>query len=125
MSNVRKTVLVVDNSSFAIKTVTNLVGESYKVVGMTSATAAFAYFEKEKPDVVLLDIDMPECNGFEFMSKFNSLPELAGIPVIFLTSNGSKQSMDKAYELGAIEYITKPVTKSILSACLTEHISKG
>lgn len=124
MSSPRKTVLVVDNSSFAIKTVTNLVGENYKVVGMTSAAAAFSYFEKERPDVILLDIDMPQCNGFEFMDQLKSKSEVADIPVIFLTSNGSRQSMDKAYELGAIEYITKPVTKSILNACLTEHTGK-
>ncbi len=61
-----------------------------------------------RPDLVLLDIMMPQMDGFEVLEKLKDSPDTAGIPVIMLTARKSKQDMDRARELGAVEYITKP-----------------
>ena len=61
-----------------------------------------------RPNLILLDIMMPKMDGFEVLEKLKESPDTAGIPVIMLTARKSKEDMDRARELGAVEYITKP-----------------
>jgi len=61
-----------------------------------------------RPNLILLDIMMPKMDGFEVLEKLKESPDTEGIPVIMLTARKSKEDMDRARELGAVEYITKP-----------------
>jgi len=76
-----------------------------------------------RPDLVLLDIMMPKMDGFEVLEKLKDSPDTAGIPVIMLTARKSKQDMDRAKELGAVEYITKPFKAVEVVDKVLRHLS--
>ena len=67
-----------------------------------------------KPDLILLDVMMPEMNGYEFCSRLQENEELSYIPVVFLTALGDDQDKAKAFALGAVDYVTKPIFKNKL-----------
>ncbi|MEE8319351.1 MAG: response regulator [bacterium] len=76
-----------------------------------------------RPDLILLDIMMPKMDGFEVLKKLKDSPDTAGIPVIMLTARKSKQDMDRARELGAVEYITKPFKAVEVVDKVLRHLS--
>ena len=76
-----------------------------------------------RPDLVLLDIMMPKMDGFEVLKKLKDSPDTAGIPIIMLTARKSKQDMDRARELGAVEYITKPFKAVEVVDKVLRHLS--
>ncbi len=76
-----------------------------------------------RPDLILLDIMMPKMDGFEVLEKLKDSPDTAGIPVIMLTARKSKQDMDRAKELGAVEYITKPFKAVEVVDKVLRHLS--
>src|SRR5687768_11933580 len=67
-----------------------------------------------RPDLILLDIMMPEMNGYEFCAKLQEIEELSYIPVVFLTALGEEQDKAKAFAVGAVDYVTKPIFKNKL-----------
>src|SRR4030043_1705809 len=78
---------------------------------------------KVSPDLILLDVVMPEMNGFEVCKKLKSLPKTKDIPVIFLTAKTETKDIVKGFELGAVDYITKPFIGSGLIARVNTHLS--
>jgi len=98
--------------------------EIHEAFSGRDALKALNHFDSHKikmPDVILLDINMPELNGFEFLQEFNKsdLPDKAAIKIVMLTSSENHQDMHRAEELGIKHYLTKPLDgvrfKSILS----------
>ena len=117
-----KKILVVDDNLAILRQVyAHLAGE-YEVSLAKSGQLALQICVQEKPDLVLLDIEMPEMDGFEVISRLKLNPYLNRIPVIFLTANYSVEFEIKALELGAKDFIMKPVEKSILLHRIGLHL---
>ena len=112
----RRTILVVDDSSANLQLCKGLLCNEYDVRLAKSGKMALAALVRVHPDVILLDIEMPDMTGFEVMDEINKDPELKSIPVIFVTSHASKQLVTKAAGYGAVDYVVKPFAPAILNA---------
>lgn len=110
----KKTILIVDDDRWNLVTAQKLLLEEYKVVGVNSGKQAFKYLEKYTPDLILLDIFMPEIGGFEVMKILQEHEKWCKIPVIFLTADKKTESEAEGFEMGAHDFITKPFDPRIM-----------
>ncbi len=102
-------VLIVDDSISVRHSVARLVeSQSWKQQQAVDGLDALAKLETFLPDVIILDIEMPRMNGYEFKSRINNQPEYKDIPVVMLTSRASEKHQQKARDLGIDHYLTKP-----------------
>ena len=99
-----------------------LKGAGYTVITAENGRQGLIEARKNKPDLVLLDVIMPVMDGYEVCSQLQSDPETAYIPVIFLTARDSEADRTKAFAVGAVDYLIKPVEKNILLAKAEEQI---
>jgi DNA-binding response OmpR family regulator len=98
---------------------------NYTSAGFLGArTAAQSLLAGQRPDLILLDINMPEVSGLDFLEFLRRRPEGKGMPVVMLTSEASDAMMDQATELGADSYVSKPVTIEELERAMNEAFVK-
>lgn len=116
-----KKILVVDDTKINVNILVELLGDIYDVVVALDGFSALNILENEKVDLVLLDIMMPEIDGFEVAKKIQNNSELKDIPIIFITAKTDEQSIEEAYEIGGIDYITKPFKPRELLAKLSRE----
>ena len=95
-------------------TAQQLLKEEYKVVGVNSGKQAFKYLRQYTPDLILLDIFMPEIGGFEVMQMLQEDTEWRKIPVIFLTADRKTETEAECFRVGAHDFITKPFDPRIM-----------
>jgi two-component system, cell cycle response regulator len=76
----------------------------------------------EKPDLIILDITMPVMDGLETLAKLKEAEDTRGIPVLMLSADGGKESIEKARQMGAVHFVTKPFTGEVLIAALAPHL---
>jgi len=117
-----KTVFVVDDSDTNLLTVEESLEDYYRVMTIPSAAKMFVFLEKMTPDLILLDIEMPEMNGFEALERLKANPSYANIPVIFLTGYIDDAIEARSRELGAADIITKPFSASVLLERIETHL---
>jgi len=108
-----KTIFVVDDSDTNLSTAEEALEDLFNVMTLPSAEKMFALLEKIKPDLILLDIEMPEMNGFSALERLKA-GKWADIPVIFLTGTINTAIEEQSSALGAVGIITKPFSQSIL-----------
>lgn len=114
------TILIVDDMKTNIYLLSELLCE-YIVVSATDGNSAIHIAKKEHPDLILLDIVMPDMDGYEVCSKLKSLKETKDIPVIFATGQVDEDSIEKAYSVGGVDYVTKPFKpKELLARVKTQ-----
>jgi diguanylate cyclase (GGDEF)-like protein len=118
----RPTVLVVDDSPPILEIVCEVLADNYEVLFATGGRDALKQVEAEGPDLILLDVEMPDLDGFAVCEALKASPETALIPVIFLTGRDRELDEARGLELGAIDYITKPISPPILRARVRNHI---
>lgn len=106
-------ILAIDDASFFLKTIEDMLSGDYEVFTAASGMIAFRYMEQKKPDLILLDIAMPEADGLQIMKLLKKKPEYSDIPVIFLTSITDKDTEAQCLKLGAYDFITKPIVKEV------------
>ena len=114
MNNKKRLVVLVDDNSVNLHFGKRLLGRKFTVVTMPSAKSLFTLLEKKAPDLILLDIEMPEMNGFQALEILKAKPETRDIPAIFLTSRDGETDRSKGLALGAADYIVKPYAPSLL-----------
>lgn len=107
-------ILVIDDDKFNLVIAEKILRSHYEVSTATSGKAAFEYLENNIVDLILLDIHMPEMDGFTFLTKIKADPLLKDIPVICLTADSEQASELKGFELGAVDFITKPFIAEIM-----------
>lgn len=107
-------ILVVDDDSANLMLAQKILGKEYRVAAANTGTAAFKYLERNKPDLILLDINMPEMDGFEAIEALKKNKEYAAIPVIFLTADKSAEAETKCFQAGAVDFVGKPFVPDIL-----------
>jgi len=110
----RAIILVVDDASANLQLCKGLLGDKFDVRLAKSGTMALEALKKFHPDIVLLDIEMPDMSGFEVKTEMNKNPDFKEIPVIFVTSHATEQLVVKAVEHGAVDYVVKPFDANVL-----------
>ena len=110
MPSGKKCILAVDDAAFILSRITDALGKHYDMVTVNSGTRALKYLDKNKPDLILLDIRMPIRDGFEILREIRAREDRADIPIIMLTALEDKQSVMKSIELGIRDYVLKPFT---------------
>jgi putative two-component system response regulator len=118
----KKTVFIVDDMGTNLTVAVEALEKQYRVLSMVSAAKMFAILEKIKPDLILLDIEMPEMDGFEALKQLKSLREFSNIPVIFLTSLNNEETEALGFELGVVDFITKPFSVPVLLNRIKTHL---
>jgi len=107
----RTSILAVDDVTFFLNALQVLLKETgYQLTCVNSGAAALSFLRNHSPDLFLLDIDMPEMNGFDLARKIKDIGQTG--PIIFLTSNSSHKHVMKAVEAGAVDFIVKPINKA-------------
>jgi signal transduction histidine kinase len=116
------TVLVVDDSPDSLDLMKQVLGTAYKVRVAINGDAALKLARQAPPDIVLLDVMMPEMDGYEVCRQLKAEPALAGIPVIFITAMDEVEDEEKGFSVGAVDYITKPISPPLVKARVATHL---
>jgi len=117
-----KTVFVVDDSDVNLLTAEETLSKQYRVFTLPSAAGMFGLLNDIMPDLILLDIVMPEMDGFEALKLLKANPLYSCIPVIFLTSLDDAGTEALGLETGAVDFISKPFSKRVLLSRLKTHL---
>lgn len=116
-------ILIVDDSQININFCKKILGKNgYATDSCKSGEEAIEYLEKNSPDLILLDIVMPGIDGFEFCEIKKNIPDMADIPVIFLSAKDDEESIIKGFKSGGVDYITKPFRTQEMLARTKTHI---
>jgi len=118
----KQTILAVDDTLANIDVVKGVLSQDYLVQAALSGKMALKIIEKQKPDLILLDIMMPDMDGYEVCQILKSQQATKDIPVIFLTAKIQEDDETKGLSLGAVDYITKPISPPILKERIKNHL---
>ncbi|HEY9673042.1 MAG TPA: response regulator, partial [Waterburya sp.] len=117
-------VLVVDDTRENLILLATMLSESgYKVRKAINGTLALGAVEVAKPDLILLDINMPDVNGYEVCRRLKSDPQTADIPIIFISALDEVLDKVKAFDIGGIDYITKPFEIQEVLVRVSTHLT--
>jgi putative two-component system response regulator len=120
----KQTVLVVDDTPDNIDVLSGVLENTYKVkAALNGARALKIAAATPSPDLILLDIMMPEMDGYEVIAKLKENPATSNIPVIFVTAKTDVVDEERGFSLGAVDYITKPITPSIVLARVSAQLA--
>lgn len=119
----KQSILVVDDQPNNIKIISSVLSELYNLYIANSGEKALSILEKVKPDLILLDVMMPAMSGFEVCERIKNNPNLQSIPIIFLTAKVETDDIVKGFELGAVDYITKPFNTNEIKVRIRNHIT--
>ncbi len=121
----KKSILVVDDNPDIVTIVkTILEGKGFGVQSAINGSEAFSQLGEQKPDLIILDVMMPQMDGLEVLRKLRETPDYSSIPVILLTAKVQYEDVLKGYKLGADYYITKPFTSTQLINGINFMLSK-
>lgn len=122
-SNEAKTVLLVDDAPANLQVVNSILKSTYKVQIATSGEKALKIASRSPaPDLILLDVMMPEMDGYEVCSRLKSAADTRDIPVIFLTGQTESEDETKGFAVGAVDYIHKPFSPAVVKARVHTHL---
>lgn len=116
-------ILIVDDEPNNLQVMKLILQDSYQLAFAKSGRRAIELAREIKPDLILLDIMMPDLNGFETCQLLKGIPELSLVPVIFVTAMTEVGDESRGFEVGAVDYITKPVSAPIVRARVKTHLS--
>ncbi|NCC52084.1 MAG: response regulator [Spartobacteria bacterium] len=117
-------ILVVDDIPRNLQVVgVVLKDKGYQVAAATSGTQVLGMLKHMKPDLILLDIMMPEMDGYEVCRRIKEQDELKDIPIVFLSAKNEVEDVVKGFKFGAVDYITKPFNASELLARVNTHVA--
>ena len=107
-------VLIVDDDASNLLQLSHILGPDYKVYAVADGVSALEKAKKSLPDLILLDIIMPEMDGFEVLAELQKSEITANIPVVFITGLNNSIDEEKGFSLGAVDYICKPFNEVIV-----------
>lgn len=122
IENKKPLIFLVDDNPANLRAGKNVLSEKYTVSTAPSAAKLFILLENNRPDMILLDVDMPEMNGYEAIKNLKSEPETSDIPVIFLTARTESDDELQGLSVGAIDYISKPFIPPLLLKRIEVHL---
>lgn len=118
-------VLCVDDDPDILRQLTVFLGDRYNIITAQDGAQAMQTLVSIKPSLILLDIMMPEMDGYEFSSRLQENPDTAWIPVIFVSALGQEQDKVRAFAAGAVDYLTKPVNRHTVRQLVELHQKTG
>ncbi|MCL2031349.1 MAG: response regulator [Oscillospiraceae bacterium] len=118
----RNIIFVVDDNATNLTVAEEALDQHYRVIALSSAAKMFKALDKFTPDLILLDIDMPEMNGFETLKRLKASHSHSDIPVIFLTALTDAANETYGLELGAVDFIMKPFSEPVLLNRIQTHL---
>jgi len=121
MDTDKKLIILVDDNPANLRIGKNVLSEKYTVATAPSAAKMFGLLENNHPVLILLDIAMPEMDGYEAIKILKSNNETKDIPVIFLTGMTDSKDEEKGRSFGAVDYVTKPFEPQALITCIAKH----
>ena len=116
-------ILVVDDQPNNLKLIANVLGQEYSLSIANSGINALKMLENGVPDLILLDVMMPEMDGFEVCKKIKENENTKNIPIIFLTAKSDIDDIVKGFDYGAVDYITKPFNLIEMKVRIKNHLS--
>ncbi len=122
MNNTKETILIVDDTPLNLALLDGLLKPFYIVKIALSGIDALKLVSRDKPSLILLDIMMPDIDGYEVCRQLKADPETAQIPIIFVTAKGEVNDEAYGLSLGAVDYIRKPINITILQARIKAHL---
>jgi DNA-binding response OmpR family regulator len=118
----QKRIIYVDDVNYALITIKERLKDAYEVYPTQSVEKMFEILERIRPDLILLDVNMPDVDGFETLKQIKADRRYADIPVMFLSAKRDRHSIIKGMSLGAVDYITKPVSNERLIEYIDFHL---
>ena len=122
MEKQKPCIFIVDDNIVTLKTGKNTLQDNYTVITIPSGEKLLTSLTKTRPDLILLDIEMPGINGYDTLKQIKANPETAGMSVIFLTGKDQPDNEILGLSLGAVDYITKPFSQPILLKRIEMHL---
>jgi putative two-component system response regulator len=122
MELTKKRITLVDDDVTSLALGKSIMAEQYDVVTIPSGEKLFQFLGKARPDLILLDVDMPVMNGYDTLKRLKAQPDTQSIPVIFLTSMSDASSEIEGLNLGAVDYLSKPFSPPLLLKRLELHL---
>lgn len=118
----KKIILVVDDDKTNLMLAQKILLPDYRIAATNSGKAALKYLENNRPDLILLDINMPEMDGFEVMTRILQNEETASIPIIFLTADNQAETEIRCFQMGAMDFVGKPFIPDVLLSRVSKTI---
>ena len=115
-------VMIVDDTPINLSILAEILESKYDVVFASNVLDALAKSKANIPDLILLDIQMPDMNGYEVLKALKKMPALEKVPVIFLTTMSQQADEAVGLKLGAVDYITKPISPELVKLRVGTHI---
>ncbi|MCL2721541.1 MAG: response regulator [Treponema sp.] len=109
-----KKILIIDDEKINILSLAHFLNPQYEIIVAKNGITGIKAAEKQKPDLILLDVIMPEMNGYEVLEKLKESDETKDIPVIFITGMTNAENKEKGQQLGAVDFISKPFDKAVV-----------
>jgi putative two-component system response regulator len=116
-------ILVVDDEPFNLAVMEAALGSDYPLLFARNGTEALAVARKQLPALILLDVQMPDLNGYAVCRQFKADPRTEAIPVIFISGLGDVGNEEQGFAAGGVDYIVKPISRPILMARVHTHLS--
>jgi len=122
MGSTRYKIVLVDDNMASLTMGRNMLKTFYETYPVPSVAKLFEILEKVLPDLILMDIEMPEVNGYEAIKKLKTDTRFDDIPVIFLTAKSDESSELESFNLGAVDYVSKPFSAPLLLKRIENHL---
>ena len=122
MENDRQSILIVDDEKANLLALNEILSEGYSISFAKRGADAIKLASENRPDLILMDVMMPDMNGFDVLTKLKSSDETMSIPVIFITGLDNEQDEEKGFLLGAVDYIKKPFKSAIVKVRVNTHM---
>lgn len=123
MSHDQQTILIVDDMVADIQMLANALQEDYRILVATQGSQALQIASSDSPpDLILLDIMMPDMDGYTICKQLKSEPSTMGIPVVFVTALQNNEDQERGLNIGAVDYIIKPFHLPVVKARLRNHM---
>lgn len=123
MQSMQQTILIVDDEPANLRVLKEILKDNYRLVFAKSGADALRVVDQQRPDLILLDIMMPDMTGFEVCQTLKNDPIFAAIPIIFVTALNDEQDEAQGFAIGGVDYITKPVSPAVVEARVRTHLS--
>lgn len=119
----RRTVLAIDDNVQQLSEFKSILSQRYDLRVVKSASDAISYLNNNESDIILLDIEMPNISGFEFLEDIRKIPSYSSVPIIIVSGNSGIEFFTKAKSSSAFDVLTKPVTPGLLFEAIEKALA--